>query len=56
MKINYKYAESNPIEVEVFEEIGELYEQSIRVERLNDRMETRRHTSYSTFEHGRARG
>ena len=51
MKINYTDADGRILELEVSEEIGEFYLASTEAEKSNDRANTRRHTSLSTFTH-----
>jgi len=57
MKINYKNAEGKIIELEVSEEVGTFYLESVEVEKSNDRKNTRRdrHTSLSEFTYEDAR-
>ena len=49
MKINYKDADGRIIELEVIEEFGNFYLESIEAEKKNERRETRRHTLLSQF-------
>ena len=49
MKINYTDADRRTIELEVTEDIGNFYLSSLDAEKKNERRETRRHTSLSTF-------
>lgn len=49
MIINYKNANSQIIELEVSDEIGTFYLESIEAEKRNERRETRRHTSLDLF-------
>jgi len=53
MKINYKNADGTIIELEVSEEVGTFYLESIEAEKKNDRKNSRRdrHTQLSTFEY-----
>ena len=51
MKINYKITENNIIEVEVSDEVGLFYLESLEKEKKNDRRETRNHTYLSSFEY-----
>lgn len=57
MKINYKNADGKTIELEVSEEVGTFYLESIEAEKKNDRKNSRpdRHSQLSTFEHEDAR-
>lgn len=51
MKINYKDADGKTIELEVSEEVGTFYLESVAAEKSNDRRNSRpdRHTQLSTF-------
>lgn len=51
MKINYKDADGKIIELEVSDEVGTFYLESVKVEKKNMRRETRpdRHTSLESF-------
>lgn len=51
MKINYKNADGKIIELEVADEVGTFYLESIEAEKSNDRRNSRpdRHTQLSTF-------
>lgn len=51
MKINYKDANGKIIELEVAEEVGTFYLESVEAEKSNDRRNSRpdRHTQLSTF-------
>lgn len=53
MKINYKDADGKIIELEVSEDVGTFYLESIEAEKKNDRKNSRpdRHTQLSTFEY-----
>lgn len=53
MKIKYKNANGKIIELEVSEEVGTFYLESIEAEKKNDRKNSRpdRHTQLSTFEY-----
>ena len=53
MKINYKDANGKIIELEVSDEVGTFYLESITQEKSNDRRNSRpdRHTQLSTFEY-----
>jgi RNA polymerase sigma-70 factor (ECF subfamily) len=53
MKINYKDADGKILELEVSEEVGTFYLESIETEKKNDRKNSRsdRHTQLSTFEY-----
>ena len=53
MKINYKNADGKIIELEVSEEVGTFYLESIDEEKKNDRKNSRpdRHSQLSTFEY-----
>lgn len=53
MKINYQDADGKIIELEVSEEVGTFYLESIEAEKKNDRKNARsdRHTLLSTFEY-----
>ena len=57
MKINYKDANGKIIELEVSDEVGTFYLESITQEKSNDRRNSRpdRHTQLSTFEYEDAR-
>ena len=57
MKINYKDADGQIIELEVSEEVGTFYQESIEAEIKNDRRNARpdRHTLLSTFDFEDAR-
>lgn len=57
MKINYKDANGKIIELEVSDEVGTFYLESITQEKSNDRCNSRpdRHTQLSTFEYEDAR-
>lgn len=57
MKINYKDADGQIIELEVSEEVGIYYLESIEAEKSNDRKNARpdRHTLLSTFDFEDAR-
>jgi len=57
MKINYKDADGKTIELEVSEEVGIFYLESIETEKKNDRRNSRpdRHSQLSTFEYEDAR-
>ena len=55
MKINYTDADSRIHEMEVTDEVGNFYLASLEEEKFNDRRNTRRHTSLSTFEYEDAR-
>jgi RNA polymerase sigma-70 factor (ECF subfamily) len=50
LKINYQDADGRFIELEVTEEVGQFYLDSLEEEKNNNRKETRRHTSLSEFE------
>lgn len=51
MKINYKNADGKIIELEVADEVGAFYLESVEAEKSNDRRNSRpdRHTQLSTF-------
>ncbi|MDR1240735.1 MAG: hypothetical protein LBK29_02535 [Oscillospiraceae bacterium] len=49
MLINYKDADGKIIKLEVSEELGNFYLESLEKEKSNQRRETRRHTSLETF-------
>lgn len=51
MKINYKDADGKIIELEVSDEVGTFYLESVKAEKSNDRRNSRpdRHTQLSTF-------
>lgn len=51
MKINYKDADGKIIELEVADEVGSFYLESVEAEKRNDRRNSRsdRHTQLSTF-------
>ena len=51
MKINYKNADGKIIELEVADEVGTFYLESVEAEKSNDRRNSRpdRHTQLSTF-------
>lgn len=49
MKINYKDADGQIIELEVSDEVGTLYLEYLEAEKKNERRETRRHTSLENF-------
>ena len=51
MKINYKNADGKIIELEVSEEVGTFYLESVEAEKRSDRRNSRpdRHTQLSTF-------
>ena len=51
MKINYKDADGKNIDIEVSEEVGTFYLESIEAEKKNDRKNSRpdRHSQLSTF-------
>lgn len=49
MKINYKDADGRTLELEVTDEVGTFYLESVETEKRSDRRETRRHTSLNTF-------
>ncbi|MDA8227020.1 MAG: sigma factor-like helix-turn-helix DNA-binding protein [Desulfitobacterium hafniense] len=51
MKINYKDADGKIIELEVSDEVGTFYLESVEAEKSNDRRNSRpdRHTQLSTF-------
>jgi RNA polymerase sigma-70 factor (ECF subfamily) len=51
MKINYKDADGKLIDIEVSEEVGTFYLESIEAEKKNDRKNSRpdRHSQLSTF-------
>jgi DNA-directed RNA polymerase specialized sigma24 family protein len=53
MKINYKDADGKIIKLEVSEEVGTFYLESIEAEKKNDRKNSRpdRHSQLSTFEY-----
>jgi len=53
MIINYKDASGNTIELEVSDEVGSFYLESIEAEKKNDRKNSRpdRHSQLSTFEY-----
>mgnify|MGYP002409891470 CR=1 FL=1 len=53
MKINYKNADGKIIELEVSEEVGTFYLESIEAEKKNDRKNSRpdRHSQLSTFQY-----
>lgn len=53
MKINYKNADGKIIELEVSEEVGTFYLESIDAEKKNDRKNSRpdRHSQLSAFEY-----
>lgn len=53
MKINYKDAAGKILELDVPEEVGTFYLESIEAEKKNDRKNSRpdRHTQLSTFEY-----
>ena len=53
MKINYKDANGQVIELEVSDEVGTFYLESVKREKSNDRRNSRpdRHTLLSTFEY-----
>ena len=57
MKISYKDADGKIIELEVSEEVGAFYLESVKVEKSNDRRNSRpdRHTQLSTFTYEDAR-
>lgn len=57
MKINYKDANGKTIELEVSEEAGTFYLESIDAEKKNDRKNSRsdRHSQLSTFSYENAR-
>lgn len=57
MKINYKNADGKIIELELSEEIGTFYLESIDAEKKNDRKNSRpdRHSQLSTFSYEDAR-
>ena len=57
MKINYKDADGKILEVDVSDEIGTFYLESIEAEKSNDRKNSRpdRHTQLSTFDYEDAR-
>lgn len=57
MKITYKDADGKIIELEVSEEVGAFYLESVKVEKSNDRRNSRtdRHTRLSTFTYEDAR-
>lgn len=57
MKINYKLADGKTIELDVSNEIGAFYLESLDEEKKNDRRNSRpdRHTQLSTFEYEDAR-
>lgn len=50
MKINYKDADGRVIGLEVSEDVGTFYLESVKEEKRNDRKETRRHTLLSSFD------
>jgi hypothetical protein len=52
MLIDYTDADGKIIKLEVAEEIGNFYLESVRNEKLNERRETRRHTSIEYFTYG----
>lgn len=49
MKINYKDTNGNVIKLEVSDDVGSFYLESLETEKKNDRRETRRHTSLESF-------
>ncbi|MHB1652370.1 MAG: RNA polymerase sigma factor [Desulfitobacteriaceae bacterium] len=53
MKIDYKDADGKIIELEVADEVGTFYLESVEAEKSNDRRNSRpdRHTQLSTFTH-----
>ena len=53
MKIDYTLANGQVIELEVSDEVGTFYLESVKREKSNDRRNSRpdRHTSLSTFEY-----
>ena len=53
MRINYKDADGRIIELEVSDEVGTFYLESVKREKSNDRRNSRpdRHTLLSTFEY-----
>lgn len=57
MKINYRDADGKLIELEVSEEVGTFYLESVDAEKKNDRKNSRpdRHSQLSTFEYEDAR-
>jgi len=57
MKINYTDADGKTIEIEVSDEVGTYYLESIEAEKSNDRKNSRpeRHTLLSTFDYEDAR-
>ena len=57
MKINYKNADGKTIELEVSDEVGTFYLESIDAENKNDRRNSRpdRHSQLSTFSYEDAR-
>jgi len=57
MKISYKDADGSIIELEVSEEVGAFYLESVKVEKSNNRRNSRpdRHTQLSTFTYEDAR-
>ena len=55
MKINYKDTDGKIIEIEVSNEVGIFYLESIENEKKNDRRNTRRHTSFEEFNYEDAR-
>lgn len=55
MKINYKDADGNTLELEVSDDVGSFIITSYDDEAKNDRAETRRHTYFSEFEYEDAR-
>lgn len=57
MKINYTDADGKTIEIEVSNEVGTYYLESIEAEKSNDRKNSRpeRHTLLSTFDYEDAR-
>ncbi len=55
MKINYKDADGRTLELEVTDEVGTFYLESVETEKRSDRRETRRHTSLETFSYEDAR-
>ncbi|MBS3937621.1 MAG: sigma-70 family RNA polymerase sigma factor [Peptococcaceae bacterium] len=57
MKISYQDADGKVVELEVSEEVGTFYLESVKAEKSNDRRNSRpdRHTQLSTFTHEDAR-
>ena len=55
MKINYTGADGKILELEVTDEVGTFYLESVEAEKRSDRRESRRHTSLETFSYEDAR-